>query len=138
MHRGLTLWLICLTLIATRVMGLHLHACAGLEPGRDHVQSHFADNGLLFGEHHSEDDGDDVELKVAAALAAKLSAKLVDPGTALPAVFLFLEVPRTLLAVLSPRAPPNGTCHACLSSVAAIARPTSSLPELNRCAGECR
>jgi len=138
MHRGLTLWLICLTLIATRVMGLHLHACAGLEPGRDHVQSHFADNGLLFGEHHSEDDGDDVELKVAAALAAKLSAKLVDPGTA-PAG----RVPVPGGAAYAARGavaarPPNGTCHACLSSVAAIARPTSSLPELNRCAGECR
>lgn len=106
MHRGLTLWLICLTLIATRVMGLHLHACAGLEPGRDHAQSHFADNGLLFGEHHSQDDGDDVELKIAAALAAKLSAKLVDAGIALPVAFLMLEAPRTVLAVRSARAPP--------------------------------
>jgi len=46
MRKGVTFWLVCLSLGLTRLLGLHLHACAGAEAGGSHA-----------GTRHAEDEG---------------------------------------------------------------------------------
>jgi len=65
------IWLLCLGLVLTRLLGLHVHACAGIEgTPHDHEQAHVADSGLLFGEVHKQDHKDNVELKAPAVVAS--------------------------------------------------------------------
>lgn len=104
------LWLLCLSLAVTRLLGLHLHACAGLEPVPPlaglHAPSHLADAGLLFGEDHADDHADGVEIGQSAALSgnlAQLGAELLLPGVA------WVSLPLTRagwLSVRAPRGPP--------------------------------
>jgi hypothetical protein len=64
------IWLLCLGLALTRMLGLHAHACAGLESaGHEHEAPHYADAGLLFGEFHVDDHPDNLELELSAALS---------------------------------------------------------------------
>ena len=53
--------LLVFSLLLVQFSGLHLHLCTGEEKGLNHPSAHYADGGLLFGEHHPEDDSDDLE-----------------------------------------------------------------------------
>ena len=64
--------LLCLSLLAMRVSGVHLHACFGMEAPGSHPSVHLADGGLFYGEHHPEDDGDDLELDLPDQRSAKI------------------------------------------------------------------
>lgn len=108
MRRGLALWLICFSLISARVLGLHLHVCDGVESGVAHAGSHFADNGFLFGDYHTQDDGDDQEVEVAVGVApAQLQLDFNDLTAPIPAAPVVLSNAEQLLSVLAPRGPPT-------------------------------
>lgn len=64
--------LLCLSVLMMRVSGVHLHACFGLEATGAHPSVHLADGGLFFGEHHAEDDADDLELDLPDTRSAKV------------------------------------------------------------------
>lgn len=108
MRKGLALWMICFSLIAARVVGLHLHVCDGIEKGVAHAGTHFADNGFVFGDHHAEDDGDDEEVDIASALLPSVPpldfGDLVAP---IPASPVLVSTAAQLLTVLAPRGPPS-------------------------------
>lgn len=107
MRHGFAFWLICLSLVCTRLAGLHLHACAGAEAGLEHANTHYADNGLLFGDHHSEDDGDDRELELLAIVASKppadFGSDLLAPA---PEAVVLPAVAARLLTLVAARGPP--------------------------------
>ena len=92
--------LLCLSVLMMRVSGVHLHACFGLEAPGSHPSMHLADGGLFFGEHHAEDDGDDLELDLPDTRSAKidyppsldLAPRWLFAGLAVPAVRV-LEIP---------------------------------------------
>jgi len=108
MRQGLALWMICISLIAARVVGLHLHVCDGVESGVAHAGSHLADNGFLFGEYHAQDDGDDQELDVVTAIAqAQFQLDLGDLPAQIPAAPVLVAAARQLLSILAPRGPPS-------------------------------
>jgi|GEM_PF-1706455 len=106
MRKGLSLWVIVLSLVLTRLTGLHLHACAGVEAGVQHAGTHYADNGFLFGDHHSEDDGDDREVELVAVMPAKIDGDSVDMTALLPTPLGVPEASTRLLTLVSPRGPP--------------------------------
>lgn len=107
MRRGLALWLICLSLISARVLGLHLHVCEGVETGVAHAGTHFADNGLLFGDYHAQDDADDQEVEIALGIApTPVHFELLDLSVPIPAVPAVRSTAEQLLTTLSPRGPP--------------------------------
>lgn len=63
MPRLTTTWILCLGLAVTRLLGLHIHVCAGLEfTTHAHEAPHYADVGLLFDTPHDADHADDREL----------------------------------------------------------------------------
>lgn len=99
-------WLIVLCLVLTRLSGLHLHACACVEEGVERAGIHYADNGLLFGEHHESDDEHDVEMDVGVSLAAKLKGPL-DESLALPSVPVVIADTQAQAAPHSARGPPS-------------------------------
>ena len=107
MRKGVSLWLSVLSLVFTRLMGLHLHACAGLESGTPHAGSHYADNGFLFGDHHVEDDGDDTEVEVVTLATPSFHFDLDDLTTAVPPSPLLVPTATRLLTVIAPRGPPS-------------------------------
>lgn len=109
MRKGFAFWVICLSLVFTRLVGLHLHACAGIEAGVQHAGSHYADNGFLFGDHHSEDDGDDREVEFVAALSSLAKIAVSDLATLLPAPPTVAPAAVLLLTVAAPRGPPLPT-----------------------------
>jgi hypothetical protein len=99
-----------LGLILTRLLGLHAHACAGLEgAGHEHETPHFADVGFLFGEFHADDHPDNLELELSAAVsAAKFQIELSGDDPALPvADELNLAASSGWLTVGAPRGPPE-------------------------------
>lgn len=85
---------------------MHLHACAGVEAGIEHTNTHYADNGFLFGDHHVEDDGDDREVGLLAAVNSKVQPKL--PDYASPSLLDQSIAPlmAQLLTVAAPGDPP--------------------------------
>lgn len=107
MRHGIAFWVICLSLVFTRLVGLHLHACAGVEAGVKHAGTHYADNGFLFGDHHSEDDGDDREVQFVAVLGSMAKVGFSDLSTPLPAPHAVIPVAKVLLTVAAPRGPPQ-------------------------------
>ncbi|TAM26608.1 MAG: hypothetical protein EPN60_10110 [Nevskiaceae bacterium] len=108
MRRSLALWMICLTLVSARVLGLHLHVCDGVESGVAHAGAHYADNGFLFGEYHAEDDGNDVEVDVVTAIAASpFHLDLGDLVSPIPASPVLVSTVERLLTVVAPRGPPS-------------------------------
>ncbi len=117
MRRNPAIWLLCLSLVLTRLMGLHAHACAGIDlASHQHEAAHFADSGLLFGEAHQADHGDNLELDLTVAIpAAKLPFDVaVDP--ALPGlVQTIVPLEQISFLVRMPRGPPsvlvNQTAH---------------------------
>jgi hypothetical protein len=106
MRNGFAFWVICLSLVFTRLVGLHLHACAGVEAGVEHAGTHYADNGFLFGDHHSEDDGDDREVQFVAALSSLTKIAVSDLAAPLPAPPTVVATATVLLTVAAPRGPP--------------------------------
>lgn len=106
MRTGITFWLICISLVFTRLLGLHLHACAGLETGVNHTGTHYADNGFMFGDHHSEDDTDVRELELAAAVVSTISIDPADLIAPLPVQTHQLSSAEQLKTLVAPRGPP--------------------------------
>lgn len=106
MRNGAAFWLICLSLVFTRLVGLHLHACAGVEAGVQHAGTHLADSGFLLGDHHSEDDGDDREVESVVLLASKIQVALPDLAAPLHVAPSLDPLVERLLAVIAPRGPP--------------------------------
>lgn len=81
-----SIWLLCLGLVLTRLLGLHVHACSGIEgTPHQHEPAHFADGGFLFGEDHAQDHGDNLELDLAAAVPRTANPLDVSDDPALPA-----------------------------------------------------
>jgi hypothetical protein len=72
MQRASLAILACLSVLVMRISGVHLHACFGSEAPESHPSTHLADSGLLFGEHHSSDDSDDLELDLPDSRSAKV------------------------------------------------------------------
>lgn len=108
MRQGLALWIICFSLIAARIMGLHLHVCDGIESGAAHAGSHLADNGFLFGEYHAQDDGDDQEVDVVAVVAqAQFQLDLGDLITPIPVSPALASITAQLSTSMAPRGPPS-------------------------------
>ena len=106
MRHGIAFWMICLSLVFTRLVGLHLHACAGVEAGVQHAGTHYADNGFLFGDHHSEDDGDDREVELVAVMPAKIEGDGVDLTALMPTPLGITVASTRLLTLVSPHGPP--------------------------------
>lgn len=106
MRKGVSLWLIVLSLVFTRLVGLHLHACAGLESGTAHAGTHYADNGFLFGDFHVEDDGDDTEMEIVTLATPSVHFDLGDLTAAIPASPVLVTTATRLLTVIAPRGPP--------------------------------
>lgn len=106
MRHGIAFLLVCF-LAFTRMVGLHQHACAGLEAGIAHAGTHLADNGFLFGEHHVEDDGDDREIEPLTLAASNFQFDLSDLDTPVPSNPLLVPVAKLLLTVAAPRGPPS-------------------------------
>lgn len=85
-----------------RISDVHLHACFGTEAPGTHPSVHLADGGLFFGEHHAEDDGDDLEFDLPDQGSAKFDyppildvvARNYMMGIAEPALSA-LEIPRS-------------------------------------------
>jgi len=107
MRKGLSLWVIVLSLVLTRLTGLHLHACAGVESGAGHATAHYADNGFFFGEHHAEDDSDDNEIDFVTAVASKVQIDLADFVAPIAAHSDAAPTAHRLLSVFAPRGPPR-------------------------------
>jgi len=110
MPRQTAIWMLCLGLALTRLLGLHAHACAGLEgAGHEHEAPHYADAGFLFGEFHAGDHPDNLELELSAAVSpAKFQFDLTGDDPALPVVDeLNLVASSGWLTVRAPRGPPE-------------------------------
>jgi hypothetical protein len=104
------IWLLCLGLVLTRLLGLHAHACAGLEgAAHEHEAPHYADAGFLFGEFHVDDHPDNLELELSAALSpAKFQFDLSADEHALPAADISDPAASLRwLTVRAPRGPPD-------------------------------
>lgn len=106
MRHGIAFWMICLSLVFTRLLGLHLHACAGVEAGVQHTGTHYADNGFLFGEHHSEDGSDDREVQFVAVTSSKTAFDLPDLEASIPSLSPVPSTAERLLTTAAPRGPP--------------------------------
>lgn len=105
MSRPIAIWMFCLSLVLTKLLGVHLHICAGLEQQAGaHEQPHYADAGLLFGEAHDGDHGDDreVELAVVIANAHGDADPIALPGPDRPS----LSATSGWLSTLLPQGPP--------------------------------
>ena len=107
MRNGIAFWMICLSLVFTRLVGLHLHACAGVEVGVSHAGTHYADNGFLFGDHHSEDDSDDREVELVAVVPAKVEGDGFDFEWSFPVRMVVAVSATRLLTLASLRGPPD-------------------------------
>jgi hypothetical protein len=82
MSRAPAVWMLVVGLVLTRLLGVHIHTCAGLEgTTHPHEAPHFADSGLIFGESHDADHADDREVDLAlATLTAKVQLLSDEPG----------------------------------------------------------
>ncbi len=110
MIRPPTTWLLCLGLVLTQLLGLHAHACAGLEVADHELEApHYADAGFLFGEIHVDDHPDNLELELSATLSpAKFQLDLSADEPTLCATDIADSVaPSGWLTVRAPRGPPN-------------------------------
>lgn len=103
-----SIWLLCLGLVFTRLLGLHVHACAGIEgEPHQHEPTHYADSGFLLGEFHAQDHGDNVELDLVAVVQSVQIPPDVADDPALP-VSDFSPAPAATgwMTVRTPRGPP--------------------------------
>ncbi len=105
MRKGPALWLLVITLVFTRVIGLHLHACASIESGVPHTDMHAADSGMLFGDYHAHDhDSSEIDLVSVASKTASFHIDDLVAGT--PNGIVLPLVSRRVIALVSPRGPP--------------------------------
>lgn len=113
--------LLVFSLLLVQFSGLHLHLCTGEEKGLNHPSAHYADGGLLFGEHHPEDDSDDLEASFPGSTFSSSTQAQNQPDFnfdftwvlyAIPAVespaasFVYV-VPHAFLQVPLPSQPPD-------------------------------
>lgn len=91
-RRATSLYLI-LSLLLVQISGMHLHLCSGVEKGTDHVAVHYADDGLLFGEDHSQDDSDDREVSLPTAAFATSNLGDLQPPIPIHLAVVFFELP---------------------------------------------
>lgn len=86
MSRTPAVWMLVVGLVLTRLLGVHIHTCAGLEgTTHPHEAPHFADSGLIFGESHDADHADDREVDLAlATIASKVQLTADDPALVAP------------------------------------------------------
>ena len=89
------------SLLLVQFSGLHLHLCTGEERSTAHASAHYADDGLLFGEHHQEDDSDDIEASFPGATFSSSSSAHHQPDFSFDFTWVLYEIP----AVESPNAP---------------------------------
>lgn len=119
-----SIWLLCFGLVLSRLLGMHVHACAGIEgTPHQHQPTHYADNGFFFGEVHAYDHSDNLELDLAAAVASSQIPLPLDSSDdpTLPASDRSLVPAATgWMTVRVPRGPP--AAHA--------SRPTHFAPPL--------
>ncbi|MDZ4078472.1 hypothetical protein [Hydrocarboniphaga sp.] len=108
MSRLTATWMFCLGLVLTRVLGVHIHVCSGLEQQPTaHEQPHYADAGLLFGESHDSDHADDRELELAVMAGNSVSDVDLE-SVALPCPDrATLSTATGWLSVLLPQGPPT-------------------------------
>ena len=109
MFRASAISMLVLGLVLTRLLGLHLHACAGIEDlGHVHEKPHYADIGLVFGEAHSDDHPDNLEVDLSAtALPAKVFVSSLDDLVVFQPAELSVPTPVSgWLTVRVPRGPP--------------------------------
>lgn len=109
MFRASTISMLVLGLVLTRLLGLHLHACAGIEElGHAHEKPHYADIGLVFGEAHADDHPDNVEVDLSAtALPVKAFTSSQDDAPVLPVAEFAGATPVSgWLTLRAARAPP--------------------------------
>lgn len=71
---------LALSMLLVQISGLHVHLCMGQEVAVDHPRAHYADSGLIFGEHHSEDDSDDREVSLPSSTFASFTADQHQPN----------------------------------------------------------
>lgn len=80
------IWMVCVSFLLARVLGLHEHGCVDdLHASQGHAAIHYADSGLLFGDSHEGTHQDDFEIDVvgdAAAKTALLDLHLLAPPMA--------------------------------------------------------
>ena len=108
MLRVPSIWLLCLGLLLTGLLGLHVHACAGIEgTPHQHEPTHYADSGFLFGESHAGDHGDNLELDLASAIPVVQIPFDAADAPALPtADQTFAPAAAGWMTVRTPRGPP--------------------------------
>ena len=103
-----SIWLLCFGLVLTRLLGVHVHACSGIEgTPHQHEPTHYADSGFLFGEFHAQDHGDNLELDLTAAVPIVQIPFDVSDDPALPASDRSPAPAATgWMTVRTPRGPP--------------------------------
>jgi hypothetical protein len=109
MLRPSSIWLLCFGLVLTRLLGLHVHACSGIEgTPHQHEPTHYADSGFVFGESHAQDHGDNLELELATAIpGARIPFFEVGDDRALPSsVASSMPATSGWMTVRTPRGPP--------------------------------
>jgi hypothetical protein len=111
------IYLLCIGLVLTRLLGLHVHACADLESaGHEHDAPHYADSGFLFSEFHEGDHADHLELGLSAVLSPTKRWRVLERDqTALSGFsevhpldalgWRTVHIPRAMLAVRTVRPP---------------------------------
>ena len=112
MRNSVAIWAICLSLVFTRLAGLHLHACAGVEATGQPAGTHYADNGFLFGDHHSEDDSDDREVQWLAVPGSMAKVAFADQAAPLPARLVVASAaPHSIIEAIPRGPPPHVLAH---------------------------
>lgn len=100
--------LLVLGLVLTRLVGLHVHSCTGVElASHQHETPHLADGGFFFGEFHANDHQDNQESNLSAVQTAS-KFTVSEPDLVAPPPVDRLTVAQTSgwLTVQSARGPP--------------------------------
>ncbi|MGQ0696920.1 MAG: hypothetical protein ACT4PZ_01635 [Panacagrimonas sp.] len=104
-----SIWLLCFGLVLSRLLGMHVHACAGTEgTPHQHQPTHYADSGFFFGESHADDHSDNLELELTATVASSQIQIPLDSSDdpALPDSDRSLVAAAGWMTVRVPRGPP--------------------------------
>lgn len=111
MRKAVSLTLLALSILLVQFSGMHLHVCLGTESSAGHPPSHYADNGVFFGDHHALDDGDDEEVDLpagsAVASALKVPTFAFDFSWVIFPVPESVEISRPIAMYVATRGPPS-------------------------------
>ena len=104
--------LLVFSLLLVQFSGLHLHLCHGEENSIGHPSAHYADDGLLFGEDHPEDDSDDIESSFPGSTFSSSSQTLNHTDFSFDFTWVLYEIPAvespaTSVATVAFRAQPQ-------------------------------